>query len=139
MKRIIVICLVAFAILCACSGVLAEESTSTRASDYFGTYGISLSSAGSGKINFTMNCSSVGTASQLGVSSYYVQKYTSSGWVSVASGGSNYKYNTSSYALSKTFNGVSGEKYRVKCTFACAKSDGTMETKTYTSRTITAN
>lgn len=138
MKRIITVFLVILSLVICCTA-FAEDEATTRASDYFGSYGISLSAIGSGKITFTMSCASQGTASQLGVSSYYVQKYTSSGWVSVASGGSNYKYNTSSYALSKTFNGVSGEKYRVKCTFACAKSNGTMETKTYTSRTITAN
>ena len=138
MKRIITILLIAVSILCLCSNCLAEDNLDSRASDYFASYGISLSSGGSGKINFTMNCASHGTASQLGVTSYNVQKYTSSGWVSVASGGSNYKYGVSSYALSKTFNGISGEKYRVKCTFLCVKN-GTAESKAYTSRTITAN
>lgn len=138
MKRIITILLIAVSILCLCSNCLAEDNLDSRASDYFASYGISLSSGGSGKINFTMNCASHGTASQLGVSSYYVQKYTSSGWVGVASGTGSYKYNTSSYALSKTFNGVSGEQYRVKCTFVCTKN-GTSENKNYTSRTITAN
>lgn len=139
MKRIITILLIVLSLVLFTSYALAEDEATTRASDYFASYGISLSSAGSGKFNFTMNCSSVGTASQLGVSSYYVQKYTSSGWVSVASGNGSYKYNTSSYALSKTFNGVAGEKYRVKCTFLCTKSDATSETKSYTSRTVTAN
>ena len=137
MKRIITILLLTFCLILCCTALADDEST-TRASDYFGSYGISLSSPSSGKVNFTMSCTSMGTASQLGVSSYYVQKYTSSGWVSVASGGSNYKDGVSSYALSKTFKGVSGEKYRVKCTFMCVKN-GTGETKTYTSRTITAN
>lgn len=138
MKRIITILLIAVSILCLCSNCLAEDNLDTRASDYFASYGISLSSGGSGKINFTMNCASHGTASQLGVSTYSVHKYTDSGWVVVASGNGTYKYSTSSYALSKTFSGISGEKYRVRCTFVCTKN-GTSENKTYTSRTITAN
>ncbi|MBP3655279.1 MAG: hypothetical protein J6K32_01125 [Clostridia bacterium] len=86
-----------------------------------------------------MNCASQGTASQLGVSTYTVYRYDDGSWTYITSGNGSYKYNTSSYALSKTFNGVSGEKYRVKCTFLCTKSDATSESKTYTSRTITAN
>ena len=139
MKRILTLLLITVFILCLSATAFADEGTEPRASNYFGSYGISLSSPGSGQVNFTMNCTSEGTASQLGVSSYSVQKYTSSGWVSVASGGSNYKYGVSSYALSKTFNGVAGEQYRVKCTFLCTKSNATSESKTYTSRTITAN
>jgi len=138
MKRILTLVLVLLSIVFMFTTALAEDDSITRASDYFGSYGISLTSPGSGKVNFTMSCSAVGTASQLGVTSYNIQKYTSSGWVSVASGGSNYKYGVSSYALAKTFNGVSGEKYRVKCTFLCVKN-GTAESKAYTSRTITAN
>ena len=138
MKRIITILLIVLSLVSFSSYVLAEDEASTRASDYFASYGISLSSAGSGRFNFTMNCSSVGTASQLGVSSYSIHKYTDAGWLVVASGSGSYKYNTSSYALSKTFNGVAGEQYRVKCTFLCVKN-GSAENKTYTSRTITAN
>ena len=139
MKRYLALILVVLSLLCMSSMAIAEENNESRASNYFSNYGISLSAPGSGKITFTMSCTSVGTASQLGVSSYSVHKYTDSGWLVVASGSGSYKYNTSSYALSKTFNGVSGEQYRVKCTFLCSKSDGTVETKTYTSRTITAN
>lgn len=139
MKRFLALVLVALSFVCICSFALAEENNSTRASNYFANYGISVTPIGNGKLSFTMSCSAVGTASQLGVSSYSVQKYTDSGWVTVATGGSDYKYNVSSYALSKTFNGVVGEKYRVKCTFLCTKSDGTGETKSSTSPSVTAN
>ena len=137
-KRIWALILVVLAVFCFSSIAFAEEENTTRASNYFQSYGISISKLGSGKIGFTMSCSAVGTASQLGVSSYRVQKYTDSGWVTVANGGSSYKYGVSSYALSKTFNGVAGEKYRVKCTFLCTK-DGTSETKSSTSPSVTAN
>lgn len=137
MKRIITILLIVLSLIICCTA-LADDETSPRASNYFGSYGISVSKLGSGKIGFTMSCTSMGTASQLGVSSYRVQKYTSSGWVTVATGGSSYKYGVTSFALSKTFNGVAGEKYRVKCTFLCTK-DGTSETKSSTSPSVTAN
>lgn len=138
MKRIITILLIVLSLVLCCTA-LADDEISPRASDYFGSYGITVSRLGSGKISFTMSCTSMGTASQLGISSYRVQKYTDSGWVTVATGGSSYKYSVSSYALSKTFNGVAGEKYRVKCTFLCNKSDGTGETKSSTSPSVTAN
>lgn len=138
MKRIITIFLIVLSFMLCCTA-MADDEISPRASDYFGSYGITVSKLGSGKINFTMSCTSMGTASQLGVSSFSVQKYTDSGWVTVATGGSSYKYGVSSFALSKAFNGIAGEKYRVKCMFACAKSDGTMETKSSTSPSVTAN
>lgn len=139
MKRLLALILVVLSILCLSSVATADENENTRASNYFQSYGISVSKLGGGKIEFTMSCSAAGTASQLGVSNYSVQKYTDSGWVTVATGGSNYKYSVSSYALSKTFNGIAGEKYRVKCTFLCTKSDGTGENKTSTSPSVTAN
>ena len=128
MKRILALILVVLSLLCLSSFALAEENDNSRASNYFQSYGVSVTKLGSGKIGFTMSCSCAGTASQLGVSSYRVQKYTDSGWVTVAS-----------FALSKTFNGIAGEKYRVKCTFLCSKSDGTVETKSSTSPSVTAN
>ena len=137
-RRILALVLVALSLLCLTSFALAEENDNTRASNYFSNYGISVSKLGSGKIGFTMSCSAACTASQLGVSSYRVQKYTDSGWVTVATGGSSYKYGVTSFALSKTFNGIAGEKYRVKCTFLCTK-DGTSETKSSTSPSVTAN
>lgn len=138
MKRIMAFILVVISILCFCSIASAE----TRASNYFSDYGISLSRQGSGKISFTMSCTSMGTASQLGVSTYSVYRYDEDdgGWLCVSGPHSgSYKYNTTSYALAKTFSGVAGETYRVRCTFLANKSNGTGETKTYTSRSVTAN
>lgn len=137
MKRIITILLIVLSLIICCTA-LADDETSPRASNYFGSYGISVSKLGSGKIGFTMSCTSMGTASQLGVSSYTVYRYDNGSWTYIASGTGTYKYNVSSFALSKTFNGVAGEKYRVKCTFLCTK-DGTSETKSSTSPSVTAN
>ena len=138
MKRFMALLLAALALMCFTSIALADDNDSARASNYFQNYSISIAPIGSGKVTFTMSCSAVGTASQLGVSSYTVYRYDDGGWTYVASGSGGYKYNTSSYALSKTFNGVAGEKYRVKCTFLCAKN-GTAENKSSTSPSVTAN
>lgn len=137
MKRIMALVLAALMMLCLCAVASADEGN-TRASDYFSTYGISLSAPGSGKVNITFSCSSIGTASQLGVSNYSVYRYDDGSWTYI-SGPHNgsYSYGSSSHSFAKTFNGVKGEKYRVKCTFLCTKN-GTTETKSYTSGSITA-
>lgn len=138
MKRIMALILVMMLVLCFGSLAMADEND-TRASDYFSTYGITLSKAGSAKINITFSCSSAGgTASQIGVSNYSVQRYGDDGYWDTVSGphSGSYSYNSSSHSFAKTFQGVNGEKYRVKCSFLCTKN-GTTETKSYTSRTIT--
>ena len=138
MKRYLALILVIITLICIGSIAMADEDN-TRASNYFNSYGITLSKPGSNKINITFSCTAVGTASQIGVSNYSVQRYDEddSEWVTV-SGPNNgsYSYNASSHSFAKTFQGVAGEKYRVKCTFLCTKN-GTTETKSYTSRSVT--
>lgn len=139
MKRFMALFLAVVMMICIGAIAYAEEDSS-RASDYFSSYGISLSKPGSAKINITFSCSaSIGTASQIGVSNYSVYRYDESdGYWELVSGphSGSYSYNASSHSFAKTFQGVNGEKYRVKCTFACVKN-GTMESKSYTSRSIT--
>lgn len=137
MKRITALFLAVMMVILF-GAVASANSENARDSNYFSSYGISLDKSGT-KINITFSCSAVGTASQIGVSNYSVQKYDADNleWDTV-SGPHNgsYSYNASSHSFAKTFQGVSGEKYRVKCTFACVKN-GTMESKSYTSRTVT--
>ena len=138
MKRYLALILVILTILCIGSVAMAEEDN-TRASNYFNSYGITLSKPGSNKINITFSCTAVGTASQIGVSNYSVYRYDDDDLVWELVSGPNsgsYSYNASSHSFAKTFQGVAGEKYRVKCTFACVKN-GTMESKSYTSRSVT--
>ena len=139
MKRYLALILVVLAML-SLSAVVSAENEDARASDYFSTYGISLSNVGGGRISITFSCNAVGTASQIGVSNYNVQRYNEEDgyWVQVTGTLSgSYSYNSSNHSFAKVFQGVSGEKYRVKCTFLCVK-DGTAESKNYTSRTIQA-
>lgn len=138
MKRYLALILVIITLICIGSIAMADEDN-TRASNYFNSYGITLSKPGSNKINITFSCTAVGTASQIGVSTYSVQCYDEDDahWYTVSGPHSgSYSYNASSHSFAKTFQGVAGEKYRVKCTFLCTKN-GTTETKSYTSRSVT--
>lgn len=138
MKRYLALILVIITLICIGSIAMADEEN-TRASNYFNSYGITLSKPGSNKINITFSCTAVGTASQIGVSTYSVYRYDEddAGWLLVSGPNSgSYSYNASSHSFAKTFQGVAGEKYRVKCTFTCSK-DGTFESKSYTSRSVT--
>ena len=139
MKRMMALILAMVLLLCV-GAVACAEANESRASNYFSTYGVTLSKPGSSKINITFNCSCAsGTASQIGVSSYSVYRYDEddAGWMLVSGPhDGSYSYNASSHSFAKTFQGVSGEKYRVKCTFLCVK-DGTAESKSYTSGSVT--
>ena len=138
MKRFMA-CILAIVVLLCFASFAVAESNSTRDSNYFQSYGISLSKPGSNKINITFSCAAVGTASQIGVSTYAVQRYDEDdgSWTAVTGWlNGSYSYNASSHSFAKTFQGVAGEKYRVKCTFLCTKN-GTTETKSYTSRSVT--
>lgn len=136
MKRVFVLVLAMSLLLVNVSAYALE----TRDSMYFNSYGTTISRLGSGDLKITFSCDAVGTASQLGVSSFSVYKYTDAGWVLISGPHSgSYGYNVSSYSFSRTFNGVAGEKYRVQVNFLCNKSDGTGENKSYTSGSIVAN
>ena len=137
MKRYMALILVGLMLIFVCS-VASAESGNARASDYFNSYGISLAKAGSGKINITFSCTAAGVASQIGVSTYSVYRYNEDdGYWDLVSGphDGSYSYNASSHSFAKTFKGVDGEKYRVKCTFLCTKNN-TTETKSYTSQSL---
>lgn len=135
MKRFIAILLALTLLLCSTVAfATADDQEPTRQSDYFASYGTSLSAIGGGKIKVTFTCSAVGTATTLGVVNYVVQRKDSSGnWVDV-SGWLTGKTgsNVHSYTFSKTINGTAGKTYRVICIFICTKN-GTSETKSYTS------
>ena len=131
-----------FAMICTVMLLLVSASACAvepKNSNYFSSYGASLSKLGGGDIKITFSCDAPSTASQLGVSSFSVYRYDGANW-EIISGPHNgsYGYGVSSYSFSRTFYGVAGEKYRVEATFFCVK-DGCAEHKTYTSGSIVAN
>ena len=139
-KRFIAFSLVLILLFCSTVALAAEaDRASTRASDYFASYGMAVTIIGGGRLQLDFSCSSVGMASQLGVASYEVERKNSSGeWVDVTGllSGS-MRNNVVSHSFCKIFYGVPGERYRVKCTFACVKN-GSSEYKNYTSGTRVA-
>lgn len=135
MNRFIAILLALTLLLCSTVAfATADNDEQPRQSDYFASYGTSLTAIGSGKIRVSFSCTAVGTATTLGVANYIVQRKNSSGnwenatgWLSGKTGS-----NVHTYSFSKTINGTAGQTYRVMCTFICTKN-GTSETKSYTS------
>lgn len=134
MKRVISLILMAMLLLPTFNACAAEP----RDSNYFSSYGTTLSAKGSGDIKITFSCDAVNTASQLGVSEFSVYKYDGSEWDRVSGPHSgSYGYGVSTYSFSRTFDGVAGEKYRVEATFLCVKNNSA-ESKNHTSGSIVA-
>ena len=136
MKNALSIALI-LTILCSCifSFALAE----TRASNYFTSYGTTMSAPGNGLIGITFRAVGTDICNQIGVANYHVEKldengrwYTVSGTLSGQTG-----TNVASYTFGRYFQGVAGETYRIQVTFLCTINNST-ETKSYTSGRITA-
>ena len=138
MKNVMSLLLV-IALLCSSlfSFVYAEENAA-RSSNYFTSYGTSLSAPGSGRIGITFKAVGTDICNQIGVASYTVEKQTDEGWVNVSGALSGQTgTNVASYTFGRYFQGVAGETYRIQVTFLCTINNGT-ETKSYTSGRITA-
>ena len=135
MKRFIALLLALLLIICSTVAfATADNEEQSRQSNYFASYGMSLSAIGGGKIRATFTCTAVDYATTLGVVNYEVQRKNSSGnwedvsgWLTGKTGS-----NVHTYSFSKTINGTAGQTYRVKCIFICTKN-GTSEHKSYTS------
>ena len=115
------------------------EDPETRASNYFASYGTSMSAPGGGRIGITFRAVGTDICNQIGVATYQVQRRDDAGnWEDVSgllSGQTG--SNVASYTFGRYFQGVAGETYRVKVTFVCSIGTG-MEHKSYTSGRITA-
>jgi hypothetical protein len=135
MKRFIALLLAMILLACSTAAfATADNEEQPRQSNYFASYGTSLSAIGGGKIRVTFTCTAVDYATTLGVVNYEVERKDSSGnwedvsgWLTGKTGS-----NVHTYSFSKTINGTAGQTYRVKCIFICAKNGG-VETKSYTS------
>lgn len=124
-------------LLCTClfSGALAE----TRSSNYFTSYGTTMSAAGGGGINITFKALGTDICNQIGVANYFVEKLYDNGvWGNVSGALSGQTgSNVASYTFGRYFQGVAGETYRLQVTFYCSIGTGS-EHKSYTSGSITA-
>ena len=135
MKNVLSIVLL-LTLLCSC--VFSYALAETRASNYFTSYGTTMSAPGSGRIGITFKAVGTGLCNQIGVANYQVFKQTDEGWVAVSSVLSGQTgSNVASYTFGRYFQGVAGETYRIQVTFLCCIGTG-VETKSYTSGRITA-
>ena len=136
MKKALSLALV-LTLLCPCifSFALAE----TRASNYFTSYGTTMSAPGNGLIAITFKAVGTGLCNQIGVANYYVQRLDDNGnWYNVSSTLSGQTgTNVASYTFGRYFQGVAGETYRIQVTFCCTINNSS-EYKSYTSGRITA-
>lgn len=124
-------------ILCSC--VFSYALAETRASNYFTSYGTTMSAPGSGRIGITFKAVGTGICNQIGVATYQVQKLNDDGKWEVVSGAFSGQTgtNVASYTFGRYFQGVAGETYRIQVTFLCVINNSS-ETKSYTSGRITA-
>ncbi len=139
MKRYVAL-IVALILLLSCTIPFAyAEEVTPRSSNFFCSYGTTLSKVGNGRIKIVFSTTGIGICNQLGVANYQVQKRHDDGhwedvsgllYGSLASGLTNYTF-------SRYFNGVAGETYRVKVTFLCVINNAS-EVQNYTSGQITA-
>lgn len=136
MKRFLSLMLI-FTLLCPC--LFAYALAETRASNYFSSYGTSMSAPGGGGINITFRAVGTDICNQIGVANYQVQKLDDDGdWVVVSGSLSGQTgTNVASYTFGRYFQGVAGETYRIQVTFMCIINNSG-ETKSYTSGRITA-
>lgn len=136
MKNVVSILLI-LTLLCSCifSAALAE----TRASNYFSSYGTTMSAPGNGLIAITFKAVGTGLCNQIGVASYTVERLDDDGnWENVSGALSGQTgTNVASYTFGRYFQGVAGETYRIQVTFYCSIGTGS-EHKSYTSGRITA-
>ena len=135
MKNVLSIMLI-LTILCSC--VFSYALAETRASNYFTSYGTTMSAPGNGRIGITFRAVGTDICNQIGVASYHVEKQTDEGWVNVSGSLSGQTgTNVASYTFGRYFQGVTGETYRIQVTFCCTINNSS-EYKSYTSGRITA-
>lgn len=139
MKKVLSLLLV-LTILCSCVFTCAlADGPDSRASDYFTSYGTSMTAVGNGRIAVTFKAVGTTLCNQIGVANYQIERLNDAGnWERVSgllSGQTG--SNVASYCFGRYFQGVAGETYRVVVTFYCAIGDG-CEFKAYTSGRVTA-
>jgi len=128
---ILAVCL----LVCMCLPASAAGGTipdGTFASNYFISYGCVISDNGGHVLHITFNTSGVGVCDEIGVASYQVEKRVtlddgSQMWAAVTGLLPGYtRTNASFCSYNVNFQGVAGERYRVRATFVCEKtfSDG---------------
>ena len=109
----------------AAGGIIPDG---TFSSDYFASYGCVINDNGGHVLHITFNTTGVGVCDEIGVANYCVDKYVelsdgSHAWTPVTGLLPGYtRTNASFCSYNVNFQGVAGERYRVRATFYCAKT-----------------
>lgn len=143
----LVICLLFGMCVPASAAVIIPDGTFS--SDYFSSYGCVINDNGGHVLHITFTTTGMGICDEIGVANFYVQKYVtledgSHMWADVSGlipGQTRTNAMYCTYGVN--FQGVAGERYRVRATFYCAKTfaDGTSgsEFKYVTTTSVVVN
>ena len=112
-----------------------NDGISTCASDLINSCSIETTRSGT-TITASATVSAKDVYDQVGISTMKFQQYVDGSWTTVKTYSAIYKYETSAYAATRTYTGVSGEKYRVVCTFY-VRNGVTSDTSTVTGSSFT--
>ena len=129
----LVICLLVGMCCPASAAVVIPDGTFS--SDYFASYGCVIGDIGGHVLNITFTTTGVGICDEIGVANYCVDKYmeTDQGnfWTPVTGllpGITRTNAGFCTYGVN--FQGIAGERYRVRATFTCTKTiDGVVGTE----------
>lgn len=120
------ICLLVGMCVPASAAVVIPDGTFS--SDYFSSYGCVINDNGGHVLHITFTVHGMGICDEIGVANFYVQKYItledgSHGWMDVSGlipGQTRTNAMYCTYGVN--FQGVAGERYRVRATFMCTKT-----------------
>ena len=122
-----------FACMCFPASAAVIIPDGTFSSDYFISYGCVINDNGGHVLHITFTAHGVGICDEIGVASYCVDKYVeladgSHGWMDITGNLPGVTWQNTGYCTyGVNFQGIAGERYRVRATFFCAKTfpDGT--------------
>jgi len=140
------ICLLVGMCVPASAAVIVPDGTFS--SDYFSSYGCVIGDNGGHVLHITFTVHGMGICDEIGVAVFSVEKQivTDDGtyWVNITGSIPGQTRTNAMYCTyGMNFQGVAGERYRVRATFVCQKTfpDGTtgMEHKSVTTTSVVVN
>lgn len=139
MKRLVALLLSLTLFVLSMAPCALAEDPAPRSSNFFTSYGTTLSKEGNGRIKIVFSTTGTTICNQLGVANYEVERLNDNGYWENVSGQLYGSIGTgiTNYTFSRYFNGVPGETYRVNVTFLCTINNAS-EVQNYTSGRITA-
>ena len=149
MKRVMVLSLVLCLLVGMCfpANAVVIEPDQPQASNYFASYGCVINDNGGHVLHITFTTTGVGFCDEIGVANFLVEKLITtddgSYWVDLTGlipGQTRTNAMYCTYGVN--FQGVAGERYRVRATFLCIKTINGVtgsETKSVTTTSVVVN